>query len=241
MWDWLRRWLQSAESRRQETITAYVDNALTPAAKQRFEAVLMRDPALQAEVTRLQQFKAGLRQLPRLNVPRNFTLDPARYGKPAPAPEVRLYPAFRLATALAGVLFVLAIGLSLSPSLGGRGAAQMAAPESAEMAPFNLALETPTAEETLAEQRVQDAPAVGAALPTETSPGDFTIAAAATPALTNTLVSPSTTNQVEPVSAETVPNPPSSLLPDTVRLLGLGGLFTLLLAATLLLRRRLIL
>ena len=71
-----------AEEKRQEALTAYLDGALTPAERKRFERLLASDRALRASLEEQRLIKASLRRLPRMRAPRNFTLDPARYGRP---------------------------------------------------------------------------------------------------------------------------------------------------------------
>lgn len=107
MFDWLRERTKSAETRQQERITAYVDNQLSDADRQQFEAQLRDDAALQAEVSSLQQLKTGLQMMPRTSAPRNFILDPAEFAKPAPAYEARAYPLLRGATVMAGLMLML--------------------------------------------------------------------------------------------------------------------------------------
>ena len=107
MFDWLRELTKSAEIRQQERITAYVDNQLSQAERQQFEAEMRDDAALQAEVDALQRLKTGLRAMPRAAAPRNFLLDPAEFTKPAPAYEARAYPVLRGATVMAGLMFML--------------------------------------------------------------------------------------------------------------------------------------
>lgn len=234
MWDWLRRWLQSAETRRLEAISAYVDDALAPPVRRRFEAAMARDDALRADVARLRQLKAGLRQLPRPESPRNFTLDPARYGRPARAPGVRLYPAFRLATALAGLLFMLALVLTLLPQ---PTAQQVASLESPAAAPTpeaaQEAADTLSEEARIAPPNNESAEALPPEAPGESTPGGFSISAA---------------QPTPPLEATPTPAPTSTPLPGPEpavstspmpHLLGLGGVFGVLLIVTFLLRRRL--
>ncbi|KAA3654727.1 MAG: hypothetical protein DWQ04_34170 [Chloroflexi bacterium] len=143
MFDLLRDLTKSAEEKRQEQITAYVDGELSPRERQHFEQLMADDPGLQAEVADLQQFKQNLRQLPRRRVPRNFTLDPARYQMPQRQPLLQLYPAMRVATVLTAVFLIIAV--------------------SAELLTFGGALENSTASEPVA---MQSAPADEAAMDT---------------------------------------------------------------------------
>ncbi|MCL4262490.1 MAG: hypothetical protein KJ069_04720 [Anaerolineae bacterium] len=158
MFDFMRNWTKSAAARQQEAVSAYLDNALTPAERQYFEQQMAQDPALQAEVEQQRQTRALLRQLPPRQVPRNFTLDPALYGRPARQPLITYYPTLRAATVLTAVLFFFVIGLNLF--MGGSAtmapAADMAvsqlASEATSAAPApNMAESAPLAEEETSE------------------------------------------------------------------------------------------
>jgi hypothetical protein len=113
MFDFLRNLTKSAAEKRQEALHAYVDNALTPSQRQRFEQDLKQDAGLQAEVAYYRLLKAQVRQLPRRPAPRNFTLDPALYGRPQKQPLLHLYPALRVATTLTAFFFILALFVDL--------------------------------------------------------------------------------------------------------------------------------
>jgi hypothetical protein len=115
MFDFLRELRKSDEERRQEALSAYLDGALTPAEMQRFERQVASDEALQAELEEQRLIKASLSRLPRLRAPRNFTLDPALYGRPVDSTADRLYPVLRVATAVVAILFVVVLVIDLSP------------------------------------------------------------------------------------------------------------------------------
>lgn len=108
-----RRDRGSNEDKRQEMLSAYLDNALAPAERASFEAQLARDPRLRAEVEQLRALKLQLRAMPRRRVPRSFALNPAVYAKPKPQPLLQLYPALRGATALAAFLFIFVLALGV--------------------------------------------------------------------------------------------------------------------------------
>lgn len=134
MFEFWREWRKSAEEKRQERINAFLDDALSPAERQRFEEELAADAALQAEVARLRVLKQQLRQLPSRPVPRQFMLDPAKYGRPAPQPLFQFYPVLRTATVLTGIFLVIAIGLSMfQSSTQLQGIAFQAEPEMVEV------------------------------------------------------------------------------------------------------------
>jgi hypothetical protein len=65
------------------TLNAYMDGALSPAERAAFEKRLAGDPSLQQEMDSLKATVALLHKVERMRVPRNFTLDPAKYGAPA--------------------------------------------------------------------------------------------------------------------------------------------------------------
>lgn len=118
----------TGEDKRRETLNAYLDNALTPAERDRLESQLARDPALRTELEQLRVVKLQLRAMPRRRVPRSFALDPTLYGRPKAQPLLQLYPALRGATALAAFLliFVFALG-AFRGQFGGVGAPAPAA------------------------------------------------------------------------------------------------------------------
>lgn len=126
MFDYFRNLTKSAEEKRQEALNAYLDGELKGRARQQFEAELAQDASLRAELAELRQIRAVVRELPRVRAPRNFLLDPAVYGKPAPQPALQLYPVLRVATGLAAVLFVVALALDVVSPAGFLGPASPA-------------------------------------------------------------------------------------------------------------------
>ena len=118
MFDFLRNLTKSAEEKRQETVAAYLDGALNGRERQRFEQEMAQDGALRVHVQQLLLIKQSLRQLPQRSVPRNFVLDPAKYGRPARQPWVQAYPILRTATAMAAFFFIFAVVAGLFTSFG---------------------------------------------------------------------------------------------------------------------------
>ncbi len=118
----------TGEDKRRETLNAYLDNALTPAERDRLEGQLARDANLRAELEQLRVVKLQLRAMPRRRVPRSFALDPALYGRPKAQPMLQFYPVLRGATAMAAFLliFVFALG-AFRGQFGGVGAPAPAA------------------------------------------------------------------------------------------------------------------
>lgn len=113
MFDFLRNLTKSAEEKRQEQLHAYLDNVLTPQERQQFEQELARDPVLRVQLDNTRILKQQLQNLPPRRVPRNFTLDPAVYGRPARQPLFQYYPVLQGATVLTALFFILAISLTL--------------------------------------------------------------------------------------------------------------------------------
>jgi hypothetical protein len=106
MFDWLRNLSKPQEEKRRERLNAYLDDALSPGERQAFERELADNALLRAELAELRGLKAAVRQLPRLTVPRNFTLNPAMVGQPLRSSGPNFYPALRLATVLTAFLLV---------------------------------------------------------------------------------------------------------------------------------------
>jgi hypothetical protein len=117
MFDFLRNLTKTEAEKQQERVSAYLDDALTPDESAAFEEQLAADTALRASLEQQRMVKQDISQLPRLHAPRNFTLDPAVYGRPAPQPAFKLYPVMRAATALAAVMLIFLFSLEIfSPS-----------------------------------------------------------------------------------------------------------------------------
>ena len=111
MFDFLRNLTKSDEEKRQERLSAYLDNNLTPQERSAFETELEADSGLQASLAQQRLVKENLSALPRQRAPRNFTLDPALYGRPTSTTLFRLYPVMRTATVLAAIALVFLFSL----------------------------------------------------------------------------------------------------------------------------------
>lgn len=90
-----------------EQLSALLDEKLNPADVARLEARIASDPDLHAVYDDLRQARALLRQLPQRRAPRNFTLKPSAARVRPPLP--RLFPTFRLASALASMLLFFSL------------------------------------------------------------------------------------------------------------------------------------
>jgi hypothetical protein len=116
-----------------ERLSAYLDHQLTVKENAGLVARLDSDKALQAALKELQMTRKALSQLPYLQAPRNFTLTPEMVGVQKSQPS-RWYPAFRFASVMISLLFVVVI---VGDFIGVRTVLpkqQMAAPEMAPAA-----------------------------------------------------------------------------------------------------------
>ena len=118
MFDFLRNLTKSDEEKEQEKLSAYLDDNLTPQERLAFEEQLKADTALQSSLEQQRLIKQNLSALPRVRAPRNFTLDPALYGRPTPSALFNLYPVMRTATALAAIVLIFLFSLDLFSSTG---------------------------------------------------------------------------------------------------------------------------
>ncbi|PKN93242.1 MAG: hypothetical protein CVU44_10130 [Chloroflexi bacterium HGW-Chloroflexi-6] len=143
-----------------EQLSALIDEKLDPADVARLQNRLKIEPELRAVYNDLRETRFLLNQLPQRRAPRNFTLKPSAARVRPPLP--RIFPVFRLASALASLLLFfsvatnsalpalsrmaasqqIAYGMGGAPSIdramggGGGDPAEDAAPEAAlEMAP----------------------------------------------------------------------------------------------------------
>jgi hypothetical protein len=89
--DWLR-------------ISAYLDQELSSRERDRLEKRLAVELDLANALADLRQTRALLHHLPQLRAPRNFTLEPHQVGQRQRAPA---YPALRLVTVLASIVFII--------------------------------------------------------------------------------------------------------------------------------------
>ena len=164
MFESLRNRFKSDEDKRQEMINAYLDDALSPRDKTNFEDQLADDRNLRSELEQYQWLRQSINQLPRKKAPRNFTLDPVVYGKPASRFPVKIYPALRTATVLAGLIFVFLIGLDLiSSSQDPPTAISSFSQQAGEAADVDLAADAAVEKEALESAELP----VEALLPTE--------------------------------------------------------------------------
>jgi len=91
-----------------ERLSAYLDQQLSAKENAGLVARLDSDIALQSALKELQITRKALSQLPHLSAPRNFTLTPEMVGIQKSQPS-RWYPAFRFASVMISLLFVVVI------------------------------------------------------------------------------------------------------------------------------------
>ncbi len=92
----------------EELLSAYLDGALSDSERTAFEGRLAREPALQTALNDLRRMAVILKAAPQLAPPRNFTLDPALYGRrPARLPVRWL----QLGAGLAAILLVISVAV----------------------------------------------------------------------------------------------------------------------------------
>jgi hypothetical protein len=144
-------------------LSAYLDGQLSPRQRNHLEARLKKETELQATLLDLRHTLTLLRTTPRQRSPRNFTVTPEMVGQPRKV-NARLYPAFRLASALASLLFVVVVvgdTFGIEESLYSTGvdqaAPQIVAVQEKEIAPQMEAVEAPAVDTT--EEPVMAAPA----------------------------------------------------------------------------------
>lgn len=113
MLDFLRDLRKSSEEKQQEALNAYLDGALTPPQLSEFEKDLAQSEDLQTQLEQMRVLQQQMRQMPRRQVPRNFTLDPAVYGRPVKEPLIQAYPILRTATVLTAFIFVFVLAASI--------------------------------------------------------------------------------------------------------------------------------
>jgi len=104
-----------------DRLSAYLDKQLSPVEKAGLEARLEREPELKAALDDLRMTVRALRSLPAVKPPRNFTISQAQAR--AMAPPRRVFPALRLATALAAFAFVAVIVGDFATNLASPAAA----------------------------------------------------------------------------------------------------------------------
>jgi hypothetical protein len=199
-----------------EALSAYLDGQLSAKERTRLETRLEQMPELRSALEDLRQTRSVLRSQPKVRAPRNFTLTPDMVGlKARPVRRAPAYPFFRLASALAGFLFLLVLvgdlsGLPARIGFGGAAESAQVAMAPAAAAPRESAQRASDAypEPT---QNAVEAPAMKA-MGTETPPAPLLMQMQPT-----STPEPGATPEA-PMAAMAVPSTPESTPPA-----GMGG------------------
>jgi hypothetical protein len=169
----------------EEHLSAYLDNALSPAERSALEKRLADDPELRQHLASLRQTVALVRQLPRQTAPRDFTLTPQMVGRQTlPFPLTVTFSALSTAAALLLLVFGGYFLFQVSDQAFTMPASEMLQPsapaQNQVIAPTQIAIQvTPAALPTTTPQAV--------VLPTTTPPSTAT-AIIPTPTALPTLV-----------------------------------------------------
>jgi hypothetical protein len=150
-------------------LNAYLDDELAPRERADLEARLVEDETLQVEMESLRATVALLGMAQRVPVPRNFTLNPAVYGKPARADWWTNLRVPALATVGVTILVALCVGAVLL--IGGIGGAVTQAPSMAQLAANAPAEEAAVATEApLMAEATEEEPRTEAGEPLSSAP-----------------------------------------------------------------------
>jgi hypothetical protein len=117
-----------------QQLSAYLDGKLPEKERIQVEARLQSQPGLRDELEGLRRTRLLLRQAPKRRAPRNFFITPEMVPKRS---TLRLFPVFRLASALAGLLLVVAFAGDLLFGFAPLSAAPAAAPLTLQSQPRN--------------------------------------------------------------------------------------------------------
>jgi len=130
------------EERRDELLSAYLDDELSEDERERLEVRLSDDPVLRAELRAMHRTVSLVRELPRVETPRNFLVTESMVERRSPAREARGWgtsrapakpqrrarawaaPLLTVATVAVSLLFIVVLaGDLLLPGVGGLASA----------------------------------------------------------------------------------------------------------------------
>ena len=118
-----RKWRRRNTKETDELLSAYLDGLLQMDERAALEARLRQEPDLVAQLEGLRLTVSALRDLPRVETPRNFILSPSMVAQPRAAThprQPRVWPVFGWATAAVALMFLLVFGSDVfivAPSL----------------------------------------------------------------------------------------------------------------------------
>jgi len=151
-----------------ESLSAYVDYRLSDSERTLLEGRLRVEPELQRALDEMRRIKAVAWYATRRRAPRNYTLSPRQVKARASSP---LYPAFRLASVLASVLFAMVLvgDFLAGVTTGVPILARMAPPQAAEIQVMEMAMEAavPAPMEAEVEPTAQPVDALSMAAPSQ--------------------------------------------------------------------------
>jgi anti-sigma factor RsiW len=140
---------QSSQDRDLDLLSAFIDNELSANERAQLERRLKAEPHLRATLADLRGVHTRLADLPKVKVPRSFTLKPEMVGQKS-RPRSNLIPIFNYASVLAATLFAVLIGAELAT-----GVQPMAAPESTSTL---MVAQAPVADAQIAIENVTQSP-----------------------------------------------------------------------------------
>lgn len=142
-----------------EAISAYLDGQLAQKERARLEARLQASAELRSALEDLRNTRTLLRSQPRVRAPRNFTLTPQMVGGLAPRRSTpSLFPFMRLASAFAGLVFVLVLVADLFAGAPPVPTASMPQMAEVAMATEEVMLESAPAMKTAPDPAAMSAP-----------------------------------------------------------------------------------
>lgn len=155
-----------------EQLSAYADGELAPVESRQIEEQLDSKPAYQEALQAFRQTKDLLGKMPEVRAPRSYVLTEEMAGIRS---SWGWFPSRQLATALAGLLLVVVVGVDVLTS-GARGAGMMAESELRAQAPaaadqIEATAELQMMEEAEADQEAEE-PAAGLQAPAGTMTPD---------------------------------------------------------------------
>lgn len=152
--------MTTLNERDQITLNAYLDGMLSARERTAFEERLANNPALQRELESLRATVAVLKMAKPISVPRNFTLDPAVYGKP-------IQRSWLARLGLSGTPRLAMAGAALVATLICAGVLISGMPRGSTAQPAMVSEQEETADRAEADRAVEAPQAAAQAQPTE--------------------------------------------------------------------------
>lgn len=184
-----------------ELLNAYLDNQLSPSARVALEHRLAAELPLRAALNDLRQTIQTLKAAPQVATPRNFTLDPVRYGRRVP--WWARSGAMQLIGAMGAAASVILIVLGLVFSTVQTASSSVSAPrQSSQNAVAVLPTDTGSPMPNALNNPVTVVPGTATSAPVTPKVLDNNKTASTTPAPTLILAIPSVTAHTEPTTLQ---------------------------------------